>query len=57
MPSELEERIKDLCTKALAAEGEDLETVLAELREALAEQSRRARALLEDLKRQTKPPE
>lgn len=41
MPSELDEKIKDLCAKAIQAEGEELNTVLAELREALREQSAR----------------
>ena len=53
MPPEFEDRIKDLCTKAVKAEGEELETVLAELREALREQSKRARGMVEDLKRRT----
>ena len=53
MLPELEQRIKDLCAKAVKAEGKELDSVLAELREALREQSKRARAMVEDLKRRT----
>jgi hypothetical protein len=53
MPPELEDKIKDLCAKAVKAEGKELETVLTDLREALREQSKRARGMVEDLKRRT----
>ena len=50
---DLEARIKDLCNQAVKAEGEELQTVLSQLREALREQSTRARNLVADQKRRT----
>jgi hypothetical protein len=50
---DLEARIKDLCNKAVKAEGEELQTVLSHLREALRKQSTRARDMVADQKRRT----
>ena len=46
--ADLEVRIKDFCNKAIKAEGEELQTVLSHLREALREQSNRARGTVAD---------
>jgi hypothetical protein len=50
---DLEARIKDLRNKAIKAEGEELQTILSRLREALREQSARARDMVANQKRQT----
>jgi hypothetical protein len=50
---DLENRVKDLCAKAIKAEGEELQRVLSELREALHEQSNRARDMVAKQKRRT----
>jgi hypothetical protein len=50
---DLESRIKDLCNKAIKAEGEELQTILSRLREALREQATRARDMVADQKRRT----
>ncbi|HET9307562.1 MAG TPA: hypothetical protein VFO46_16180 [Candidatus Sulfotelmatobacter sp.] len=41
----LEERIRELCQKAIAAETEDLNAVLAELQAALSEHTKRMRKM------------
>jgi hypothetical protein len=56
--SNLENRIKDLCAKALKADGEELQVILSHLREALHEQSERARDMVaEEKRRPAKPAE
>jgi len=52
----LEAKIKDLCAKAIKAEGEELQTVLSQLKEALREQSGRAREMVAEQKRRTARP-
>lgn len=53
MSADLEAKIKDLCAKALKADGEELQTILSHLREALHEQSNRARDMVAEQKRRT----
>jgi hypothetical protein len=56
MSADLEARIKDLCAKAIKVDGEDLQVILAHLREALHEQSQRARSMVVEQKRRTSGP-
>jgi hypothetical protein len=44
----LEDRIQELCRKLIAARGSDLEPLIAELKEALREHSKRLRKLAAD---------
>lgn len=53
MSIDSEARIKDLCAKAIKAEGEELQTILSHLRDALREQSDRAREMVAEQKRRT----
>jgi len=41
----LEDRLRELCAKVIMAQGDELSTTLAELKEALAEHSKRFRKL------------
>jgi hypothetical protein len=49
--SNLEAKVKDLCAQAVRAEGAELQVVLSDLREALREQSDRARGMVAEQKR------
>jgi hypothetical protein len=47
-PRRLEDRIRDLCVRAGAAQGDTLNAILSELKAALKEHTRRLRALAVD---------
>jgi len=56
--SKLEAKVKDLCAKVIKAEGEELRVILSRLREALHEQTQRARDMVAEQKRRAAgPPE
>jgi hypothetical protein len=55
--NDLEEKIKDLCNRAIKAEGAEFQKVLTLLQEALREQSARARGMVADQKRRVSPSE
>ena len=56
MPEALEERIRELCAKAVAAQDSDqLNPILSELRAALHEQDQLARVLIAERTRMLNP--
>ena len=56
MPEALEERIRELCAKAVATQdSEQLSPILSDLREALREQDQLARVLIAERTRMLNP--